>query len=133
MELTLTDKEMRELLVSVFANGALSVLADSSVDINVTNEQYMKVKESYKKNNPLEPAVYQEDVFAEILMRGEPLPFYDCDSDEEICFNLDQFKKNCLTKADCIEDVLLVINGNDDAFIGNNILQYALYGEVIYG
>jgi hypothetical protein len=130
MQIILNKEEMLEVLFSSLANGGLIELGQCGLDM-VLEEDYQNAKARLVKANPDKSLCY-EDVMIEILRNGEPLRFYDSEGEEEVEFTLEQAMKN-LSSEDYMELVMTTKNEEDDAWTGFELLQVAIYNEIIYG
>jgi hypothetical protein len=133
MKLILEKEEMLEVLHSALSNGGLGDLYYSDVDINVSGEDYQQAKESLEKRLKRigkESDITVEDVYVEILRMGKSLEFTD--DEETVFFNLNK-AMSILDKEPVIKLILEFRDGQDDSISGYHLLQYCLYGELIYG
>jgi hypothetical protein len=129
MKLQLTQQEIETVLLDCFCNGALGELNASGIDYGYNKAKYQEFK--------VEGACY-EDNLLNLLKNGGRLKFVDFDGDNETFFLTMASAKEKLTE---IEDVnimekvqdILTENGKADAWHGYEILQFVLFGEIIYG
>ena len=129
MKLNLTQQEIETVLLDCFCNGGLGELYQSGVDYTYNKEKYQQFK--------VEGACY-EDNLLNLLKNGGRLKFVDVEGDNEVFFLTLNSAKEKLTEiedANIIEKVkdILSENGNADAWHGYEILQFVLFGEIIYG
>lgn len=133
MKLVLEKEEALEVIHSALANGGLTDLYYSDVEINVSQEDYSEAKNNLKKRLKRlkkESIITIEDVYVEILRSGKHLEFID--DNETVSFNLNKVM-SILDKEPAIRLILEIKEGQDDSITGYNLLQYCLYGEIIYG
>lgn len=129
MKLHLTQQEIETVLLDCFCNGALSELYSSGIDYCFNKEKYAKFK--------VEGNCY-EDNLLNLLKNGGRLKFVDFEGDKEVYFLTLQSATEKLKE---IEDInilnkvkdILEENGTADVWHGYDILQFVLFGEVIYG
>ena len=129
MKLQLTQQEIETVLLDCFCNGALGELNASGIDYVYNKEKYQQFKVD---------GAYYEDNLLNLLKNGGRLKFVDVEGDNEVFFLTLNSAKEKLTEiedANIIEKVkdILSENGNADAWHGYEILQFVLFGEVIYG
>ena len=130
MEIKLSAQELDDVLMSMFANGGLIELAYASVRMDLEEGVYAKAKQRLLDAG--KTGICLEDVYIEILKGGDSIRFYDFEGEEHVSFNMEQAVKN-LSSSYAANDVMAVINEQDDAWTGFNLVQHCLYGEVIYG
>lgn len=130
MKLVLTEQEIETVLLDCFCNGGLSELYSSGIDYAVNKDNYKKFaldNESY------------EDNLINLLKGGGRIKFVDVEGgdNESFFLTLESAKEKLteITDVNIIEKVkdILLENGNADAYHGWEILQFVLFGEVIYG
>jgi hypothetical protein len=130
MKLVLTQTEIEAVLLDCFCNGALGELYSSGIDYGYNKEKYQQFK--------VDVACY-EDNLINLLKGGGRLKFVDVEGGDNETFFLTlqsaTEKLSEITDANIIEKVkdILTENGNADAWHGYEILQFVLFGEVIYG
>jgi len=129
MKLQLTQQEIETVLLDCFCNGALGELNASGIDYVYNKAKYNEFR--------VEGACY-EDNLLNLLKNGGRLKFVDVEGDNETFFltlNSAKEKLGEIEDANIIEKVqdILTENGNADAWHGYEILQFVLFGEVIYG
>ena len=130
MKLILTEQEIETVLLDCFCNGGLSELYSSGIDYAVNKANYKK----FAVDNE-----YYEDNLINLLKGGGRLKFIDFENSDSATFfltlNLAIEKLTEITDVNIIEKVkdILLENGNVDAWHGYEVLQFILFGEVIYG
>jgi len=131
MKIQFNQEELLNILYSALCNGGLIELSNCGVRLmnNSYSESYTKAKERLKHSGKTN--ICYEDVLIEILSYGGKLDFYESESDCRVSFDLDQAREN-LSNEQFADDMLSTHNGEDDAWTGFNLLQGALFGEVIY-
>jgi hypothetical protein len=129
MILKLTQQEIETVLLDCFCNGGLDELYSSGVDYGYNKEKY----EQFKVVN----GCYEDNLIS-LLKNGGRLKFVDYEGDNEVFFLTMKLAQEKLSE---IEDVIIIErvqdilseNGAADAFHGWEILQFILFGEIIYG
>lgn len=123
MKLTLTKEEIKELFISVIANGGLSLL-DFELEFS---------RELYKKS----PTKIHEDSLFNVLEQGGTITFVDEENDgeytTEITMETLKEKLENLEDGEFISHVITILKGEDDATNGYEVIQYILFGESIFG
>lgn len=127
MKITLTNEEALHFIHSALCNGGLSGLRMCGVELNVSDEDYAISRKGLKQFD-----VCIEDVWVQILRSGQPLKFYDFEGEENLEFTLEDAIERLSTQ-DALEVLLAYKNEGDDSETGLELLQYCLYGEVIFG
>lgn len=139
MEITFSKQDAGKIIYDSFCNGGLQELSFSSLEIDwkkTSNAQaYSDARQRLKcKENE---GVCFEDVCLEILNCGGEIVFTDLEGDEDLALNLDNTleKFNSLSNSEKLH--LAKILDDDDLSVDAcnyfEALQYALYGEVIFG
>jgi hypothetical protein len=130
MKLILEKEEALSVIHSALCNGGLSELECSGVVINVTKEDYAQAKQELIDGGASDICI--EDVWAQVLRSGKPLQFFDEEGEEEQEFTLDKAIEE-MSKEEALDVVNCIREEQDDAFTGWELLQFCLYGEVIFG
>jgi len=129
-----TDEEILDVIYGALANGGLTELGHCSVRLDVSDEDYNKARTECNAPSSIMGAFETlcfEDVLIQILRSGKKLMFKDYESDENISFDLKQAKQY-LKETGISDELLQIVNEEDDAITGFNILQWCLYKEKIY-
>lgn len=129
MKLQLTETEIDKVLLDIFSNGGLNELNVSGVNFFYNEESY----EKFKVNG----ASYEENLLS-LLKNGGRLRFKDFEEGQETVFltyNLVKERLSDVTDSGRIEEIGLILGENygADAWTGYNLIQFLLYGEVIFG
>jgi hypothetical protein len=130
IQVKFTDEELLEVLHSALCNGGLVLLANCGVRV-LTNNESLSYKRAKDRISNESRSICYEDVLVEILRGGDELSFYDYEDNERLSFGLAQAREN-LEKEEFADDLMTIHNEQDDAITGYNVIQGALYGEVIY-
>jgi hypothetical protein len=131
MKIILEKEEALSIIHSALCNGGLSELECSGVVLNVSEKDYQQAKQELIDGGKTDE-ICIEDVWTQILRAGKPLKFFDTEGDEEQEFNLDKAIHE-MSKEEALDLVVCIKNEEDDGFTGWELLQFCLYGEVIYG
>jgi hypothetical protein len=76
-----------------------------------------------------------EEKWADRLLSGGNICVYDLEEEERYVINFEKIKEG-LIKAQtekAVDDWTDFVDGNDDYFTCNNLLQVIIFGEVVYG
>lgn len=130
MKLVLEKEEALKLIHSALCNGGLDELHCSEVELAHSKKDYDEAKAELSEAGQVD--LYFEDVLTQILRSGKALMFFDENDQEEVSFNLDQAIEN-LSKEEALDCINTIKEEQDDAFTGWELLQFCLYGEVIFG
>lgn len=131
MKLILEKEEALAIIHAALCNGGVYELRCSGVELNVSKEDYQQAKQELIDGGKTD-TICLEDVWTQILRSGKALKFYDNEGEEGVEFTLDKAIEE-LSKEDAVEVVLTTKNEEDDATTGFCLLQFCLYGEVIFG
>lgn len=139
MKIEFTKIDAEKILFDSFCNGGLGEMCSSNVcldwDSELNSTNYSNSKKRLQKRG--ETSICIEDIYIEIIKNGDVIQFTDYDGEEFIHLNIEDAVANfnalknnekidlakLLDEDDCSTDVW-------DCF---NAIQYALYGEVIFG
>lgn len=130
MRILLEKEEALSMIHSALCNGGLSELRMCGVKLNVGQTDYKEAKEQLLSDGKED--ICREDVWVQILRSGKALEFLDYEGDEEQSFTLEKAIEE-MGKEDASEIILTYKEEQDDAYTAVELLQYCLYGEVIYG
>jgi hypothetical protein len=127
MKLVLTKEERDKVLYDILCNGGIGYLASSDVELTYNDKHYKGVRK--------EGDCY-EDVLLKLINSGNKLVFIDHDGGDFSKTLTRETLKQALTN---VEDphfcklVLESLNGDSDAETGYNLIQFILYGKIIFG
>lgn len=127
MKLVLTKEERDSVLLDILCNGGISYLASLEVELEYSPEHYKGAKK--------EGDCY-EDVLLKIINSGGKLEFVDQDGGEFSKTLTKESLKQALTNVEDKQFCQLVLdslNEQSDAETGYNLIQFILYGELIFG
>ncbi len=130
MKLILEKEEALTVIHSALCNGGLLELRYSGVNINVSTDDYTQALQELKDSGKSDICI--EDIWTQILRSGKPLQFFDEEGEEEQEFTLDKAIEE-MSKEDAFDVVNCIKEEQDDAYTGTDLLQFCLYGEVIFG
>ncbi len=128
MTLNLNPQEIDQVILSILCNGALSFASQSGLDYNYDRSQY----NAHKEGNQC-----HEDVLLAMLKSGGKIEFIDEEGDgdynKDLTLALATEKLSDIEQGDIYQNVTNIITGEGDAEDDYCVLQYILYGEVIFG
>lgn len=140
MEITFSKEDAVKILFDSFCNGGLSELSYASIivdwDSEHNNNNYQNAKKRLLEKG--KTGICVEDVYIEILEFGDTIQFTDYEGDEEL-FNLHLedalLNFNSLDSSDKIQLSKLADEDDfsTDCWDCFNAIQYALFGDVVYG
>jgi hypothetical protein len=127
MQLTLTKEEILKVLFTCFCDGGLKLLTYCGIELDFDNNDYFAAMDALA--NPC-----LEDVYIQMIRENRRVVFIDTENkNEETVLTLDKAIEN-FQSPEIYEDVILLVSeGNYDAISCYRVLQFALYGEVVYG
>lgn len=140
MKLLLTDAEIEMLVYNCFVNDGLSEIGHSDIELVFIEEDYTTAKQTWIKNNNNSEPCY-EDILVQLWTEGK-LHFYDHNEEKKVEFTVSTVKQKLTSvlaskkvNEKAITEVLDILTkeGNADAWTGFNVLQFMLFGEIIYG
>ena len=138
MKIEFSTEDAEKILYDSFCNGGLIELYHSSVSID-WQSQPNSVNYDIAKHRLINMGMENiclEDVYIQILKMGEEIVFTDYEGEELISLKLDKALDyfNSLLDDEKIELAKMLDDDADtDAWDCYNAIQYALYGEVIFG
>lgn len=100
-------------------------------EICYDESSYNKARESLKSAHKENETICYEDVLAHILETGGEIIAYDCEEDEEHRLQIDDILDGFRANAEHYPNDASMEDG--DADTADRILQYAVFGDVIYG
>lgn len=129
MTLQLTSQDIQKVLMDVLCNGGVSFLHSSGIDLELDDDIYKKHKQS---------GDCIEDVMMKMLNSGEAISFVDSEDDDseytkDLTLELATERLSNITDEHFLQCVKNVIEDNGDAEDGFAIIQFIIYGEVIFG
>jgi hypothetical protein len=130
MKLILEKEEALAVIHSALCNGGLTELRYSGVVLKVKKADYAQAKQELIDGGTSD--ICLEDVWTQILRSGKPLQFFDEEGEEEQEFTLDKAIEE-MSKEEALDVVNCIKEEQDDAYTGTELLQFCLYGEVIFG
>ena len=125
----LDDEEIKDILTTAI-EGGISYWACLGND----DEAWENARTSYKERTNEIP--YYCDVAFDVMNNGQAVIFYDeQDDDKKLAMSFGDFLNGCRLFEEktgkCIHQML--DDGDFDAWDADMIIQYAVFGEVIYG
>jgi len=132
MKIILNKEEAIEIIFNSLCNG-LAYIQGYGLSVNITNADYDKAKQEVMVLlDDSSVCICVEDILIHHLKKGRRLPFWDDEGEEESSFDLEQAIKN-LQNEDATHWIMQFKNEEDDAVTADCILQFCLYGEIIFG
>lgn len=132
MKIILKKEEALEIIFNALCNG-LAYIQGYGLSVSISDADYDKAKEEVMvllDNSSV--CICVEDILIHHLKKGRELPFWDDEGEEEVSFDLQQAIKN-LQDEGAAKWILQMKNEEDDAVTADCILQFCLYGEIIFG
>jgi len=127
MKLVLTKVEQDKVLLDILCNGAIGFLNSSEITMDYSNELYKSLKQTGDN---------YEDVLLKIINAGGKLKFIDADSGDYSKNLTKESLNEALTNIENIDFcnyVLASLSEQSDAETGFCLIQFILYGELIFG
>lgn len=141
MKLILTDKDVERLVYNAFVDGGLTEFGNSDIELKFFNGDYEKAKNILKADTTRTDTICYEDVLVQLFRDGK-LVFIDHNDGKKYEFtpafvtsNLTDLLSSDEPNEQAIEEVLssLKEDGDADAWTHYNILQWAMFKELVYG
>ena len=132
MKIILNKDEVVEIIFNALCNG-LAYIQGYGLSVSISDADYDKAKEEVMillDNSSV--CVCVEDILIHHLKMGSELSFWDDEGEEEISFDLQKAIKN-LQDEGAAKWIMQMLNEEDDAVTADCILQFCLYGEIIFG
>lgn len=133
MKLVLTNDDVLKVLHTSFCDGGLIELRGSSIEMDCLDADYQRAKSSLRDAGKTN--ICLEDVWVEMININLPLRFIDYEDDKKEYFLTLKSAKKGFQNRKAAMDVIKTLDpdGDTDAYTGYNLLQYALFNDVIYG
>ena len=128
MKIILENEDVFKILLTCFCDGGLELLRNCGISLDWDETDYKAAREALK-----DPCL--EDVWIQMLREKRRLFVVDGENEnEETDITLEKALEN-FKNPEAAEDIVLLLseNGDYDAIPCYRLLQYALYGKVIYG
>lgn len=130
MKIILENNEKDNLFFSCLADGGLVMLEENGIILTFSDSSYKKAVKSFKKKYGEEELTH-EGVLLEMMKIGYGLNFKDYEADEyNVFLNYDDML-NAFDKVDT-KVLLRMFDEFCDGYDAFNLLQYILYGELIF-
>ena len=139
MKIEFTKIDAEKILFDSFCNGGLEEMVSSSVyidwDSELNSTNYSNAKKRLQERG--ETSICIEDIYIEIIKNGDVIQFTDYESEEFINLHIEDAVANFNALKDEEKiDLAKLLDEDDcstDVWDCFNAIQYALYGEVIFG
>lgn len=141
MKLILTDKDVERLVYNAFVDGGLTEFGHSDIELKFFNGDYEKAKNILKADTSRTDTICYEDVLVQLFRDGK-LVFIDHNDGKKYEFtpafvtaNLNEVLASETPNEQAMDNVLesLKEDGDADAWTHYNVLQFAIYKELVYG
>lgn len=136
MKIIINNEESEQYFLSAICNGGLIELGGYGIQLDYSEADYIEAKKSILvKNLSIKNSnddICVEDVWMEMLRMGKTLRFVDTEEAmDTVELTLNQIHERI---PQIPNDCLQAYNSeNDDAGTADVLLQYLLYGEIIFG
>ena len=139
MKIEFTKIDAEKILFDSFCNGGLGEMCSSNVCIDweskINSTNYSNAKKRLQERG--ETSICVEDIYIEILKNGDVIQFTDYEGEEFINLHIEDAVANFNALKDEEKiDLAKLLDEDDcstDVWDCFNAIQYALYGEVIFG
>lgn len=121
----LEETEVFDVLHAILCDG-LYGLSNSGLTLEYEDADYKEAKA--KLTSPC-----REDVWLQILKDGKSITFTDNEGSEEDAVLTLAKAIEGLKNPKIADEVREIVEGNYDANTGDTVIQYILFGEVVYG
>lgn len=127
MQVILTEKESEDIFYNSLCNG-LSVISNWGFDISYSDKHYKEAKFHLIEEKG---GLCYEDILMQLLKMGNSIEFIDIEQGTDSkTLTLKMIHEN-VSKAP-IHNISNIINEYDDAEDADVILQFVIFGEVVY-
>jgi len=131
MKLIATNEEMINIAYHALTTG-LPFFVDYGFELSYDDDEYEDAKAELNADDmPIKGSICIEDVQAQMLRKGKGLTFTDMESEDKHILTLELIKKNWDTIP--VSRIMNVMNENYDGEDADIIMQYMLFGSVVYG
>ncbi len=133
----LTNDFKKEIIYNSLCNG-LSQITHWGYKFDFIDEHYNQAKQQLKAEKPNEE-ICIEDILMKILLNDNPIYFFEED-DIPILIDINEnliskmYLKDCLKNLDNLPNWVVAgfLIGNDDSEQADIVLQFCIFGEVIF-
>lgn len=132
MKIILNDNEVKHIIHDAFCN---STGVYGALEITYDDVDYEEAKKALKENK--EPSLFGsgciEDVWLKMLEMGKTLYLVDTESMEKEAFNYESIKENLSSGDEHLAKMIMEsLEEEGDADTADNLLQYMVYGDIVY-
>jgi len=132
MKIILNDNEVKHIIHDAFCNGTGVY---GTLELTYRDVDYKEAKEALKKNK--EPAWFLngsiEDIWIKMLDMGKTLYLVDMESMEKEAFNYESIKEKLSADNEHMTKMIMESLAEEgDADTADNLMQYMVYGDIIY-
>lgn len=120
--------------VELTKDDVVTILADALYGcdyLSVKNDEEFYERYEEVKDKTADPCI--EDKIADILFDGGAVTITDLEEEEDCILTLEGLYKAIKTEEGYDYAKTLLIDEDGDYYTANNLLQMALFGEVVYG
>ena len=124
MKVILNDNEVKRIIDDAFCNSSSLIYGD--LYITYSNVDYEEAKKAFKSN-------CIEDVWLKMLDMGKTLYLVDVENMEKKAFNYESIKKKLNSGDEHLAKMIMESFAEvGDAHTADNLLQYMVYGDIVY-
>ncbi len=132
MKIILNDNEVKHIIHDAFCN---STGVYGALEITYDDVDYEEAKKALKENK--EPSLFGsgciEDVWLKMLEMGKTLYLVDTESMEKEAFNYESVKEKLSSGDEHLAKMIMEsLEEEGDADTADNLLQYMVYGDIVY-
>lgn len=140
MKLILTDSDIEKLVYNAFVDGGLNEFGHSEIELLFDKSAYKQAGDLLKADKSRKDTVCYEDVLVQLFKDGK-LQFHDHNDGKKYPFtpqfvssNLHELVRDCdEPNAQAMEEIMSSLSEDGDAWTHYNILQWAIFKELVYG
>lgn len=125
----LNKKDLDHIIHDAFCN---STGVYGAVQLSCKRDEYNEAKERLRaRTNNM---ICKEDVWLEILHMGKTLYLVDQETEEKHSFNYDSIRSKLSSdNKHLVKMIMESLSEHSDADTADNLIQYMVYGDIIFG
>ena len=131
-ERELTMDDMEDILTTAFEGGI-----NYWAMLDNTTPEWEKAREQVRERKEPKESIFYSEVALQVLLNGDSIKFEDAEEEEDSdnwLLNLENFKKGCtLYEQDRGSLTKKLEECSFDAEEADCLIQYAMFGEVVFG
>lgn len=131
MKITLSNQESERFFFDALCNG-LCLMSGYGLELTYDESSYKKAKKTLTEETP-DHGICYEDVLMQILRQGDSLTMVDVECEGAYTSTITLSDVHDRVQRTDAQHLLDAINGNDDGYTADAIIQQVFFNETIFG